>query len=300
MIYGGTVTLQDAGALTGTPGIGVNDAHAGHQRQRPGRHRQPHRTAPPITLNGGILTYAGRAQTARPEPRARTLAQGESVHDFHGGRHGRQLRRPGACQPDACQRRHHQLQHGGRPNGASGLIGTQRPRADHRPERHDLTNNIIGPWAIDLRDFASYVPGLGVGALNAAGFPGYSNTSLITGTWLPTDNVKLTIATATTVPMAASTTINTLNVAYSANATLDLGGNTLTLGSGTLSGGLMFDTGTDATRRHLAERLRDGRQHDLPGRPLPVFPALRAAPPGRDHYRRDRQQHGRRTRPPGL
>ena len=51
-----------------------------------------------------------------------------------------------------------------------------------------------------------------MGPLNAAGFPGYSNTSLTPSTWLPTDNVKLTITTATTASMTANTTINTLNV----------------------------------------------------------------------------------------
>ena len=129
-------------------------------------------------------------------------------------------------------------------NIASGLIGSS-----NRVEIAGMTttDNIIGPWAISSRDFASYILGLGVGALNQTGFPGYSNTSVNTATWLPTDNVKV-LAAGGTVTLAGNTTVNTLNVGpYTASSTIALNGNTLTLGNGTLSGGLMFETGTDAT-----------------------------------------------------
>ncbi|MFN9953690.1 MAG: hypothetical protein ACK55I_11365, partial [bacterium] len=54
-----------------------------------------------------------------------------------------------------------------------------------------LTNNLIGPWAVVDREFASYIPDLGVGRLNQTGFAGYSINTL-TGTPLATDNIRAT------------------------------------------------------------------------------------------------------------
>jgi hypothetical protein len=39
-----------------------------------------------------------------------------------------------------------------------------------------LTNNILGPWAIVDREWASYDSTFGVGQLNQNGFAGYSGT----------------------------------------------------------------------------------------------------------------------------
>ena len=87
------------------------------------------------------------------------------------------------------------------------------------------------------REFASYIPVLGVGGLNTAGFAGYSTNTLATGT--SSDNIRIT---ATPAALIADTVINTLNISYGgANTTVNLGGKTLTL----QGGGLILGSNTD-------------------------------------------------------
>jgi autotransporter-associated beta strand protein len=244
-LYGGGLTLQDAGELTGTSGISVNGGAtlAINDNGLAGISNRLGNAA--INLNSGVITYAGRAQTPSVENLgAVALAQGESFITSSNGGTGVNSADLVLASLTPTHDATIDFSSVAGSSGASGQLGNSG-----RVQISGLsnTNNIIGPWAITLRDFASYLPGQGVGALNAAGFAGYSNTSLTTSTWQPTDNVKLAIAAATTAAMTANTTINTLNVSYSANPTIDLGGHTLTLGNGTLSGGLMFDTGTSTT-----------------------------------------------------
>ena len=71
--------------------------------------------------------------------------------------------------------------------------------------------NLFGKWAVVDREFASYIPVLGVGALNAPGFAGYSSNflnRLPTPGSAPTENIRTTLSTA----LAVDTTINTLAV----------------------------------------------------------------------------------------
>ena len=243
-ISGGTVTLQDAGVLANTPSITVNAATLSMADN--GLAGISNRLgSAPVTLNGGVLNYTGRAQTASVESVAAvTLGSGESfITSTAGGTNlnSADLMLAGLTPTNDATVDFSSVAGS---TGASGLIGSS-----NRVQIAGMTNtdNIIGGWAVTLRDFASYLPTLGVGPLNQTGFAGYSNVSQATSTWQPTDNVKLTSPTTT---MTASTTINTLNVAYSVNSTLDLGGNTLTLGAG----GLMFDTGAS----NVVVSLQDG------------------------------------------
>ena len=70
-----------------------------------------------------------------------------------------------------------------------------------------LTNNLIGPWAVVDREFASYIPGLGVGRLNQTGFAGYSINAL-NGTGANAPQVTDNIRTSTNVgPLFANRTL---------------------------------------------------------------------------------------------
>jgi autotransporter-associated beta strand protein len=95
--------------------------------------------------------------------------------------------------------------------------------------------NLLGPWAVVGREFASYIPTLGVGALNQTGFAGYSPNYLNLQP-LATDNIRAILS----IPgLTADTTVNTLAVnTLTANAnaaiTIDLGGKKLTLAGGGL------------------------------------------------------------------
>jgi autotransporter-associated beta strand protein len=74
-----------------------------------------------------------------------------------------------------------------------------------------LTNHLIGGWALFERDFASYTPGTGVGALNGVGYAGYSPNSINTGT--ATDNIRMTYPGATSTGTVGS---NLLTIASTA------------------------------------------------------------------------------------
>ena len=102
-----------------------------------------------------------------------------------------------------------------------------------------LTNNLIGGWAVFEREFASYIPGQGVGALNTQGYAGYSPNLINDG--VVTDNIRFT-NTGTTL-LTGNRTINSLAMVVSGVTALDLGGNTLTVASG----GVIASNGTDNT-----------------------------------------------------
>ena len=144
-IYGGTLTLQDAGALPSTPSIAVNygtlaindNGLAGStSRTRRGR-RSPSAAA--------CLTYAGRAQTASVRERGRGDPRpGRVVHHFRGGRHRASTPPTCARQPDADQRRHGRLQFGCRQPRRQRPDRQQRPRADRRHDHHQQYHRSLG------------------------------------------------------------------------------------------------------------------------------------------------------------
>ncbi|MEA3209118.1 MAG: hypothetical protein QOE70_2175 [Chthoniobacter sp.] len=110
-----------------------------------------------------------------------------------------------------------------------------------------LTNNMIGGWALAVggtsnnayfntgtAEFASYIPGLGIGALNTAGFAGYDGTTFPTASQ-PTQNIRLTAGGAVT---SGGVVLNSLNLASNQTGAVALTfantGDTLNLGSGGL------------------------------------------------------------------
>ncbi|HYF34356.1 MAG TPA: autotransporter-associated beta strand repeat-containing protein, partial [Prosthecobacter sp.] len=100
-----------------------------------------------------------------------------------------------------------------------------------------LSNNLIGGWATVEREFASYTTATGVGALNTAGYAGYSG-KLINDA-VASDNIRIALPTAGLLTtLTGNRTMNSLNVnapsSTTGNSTLDLGGNILTLASGGL------------------------------------------------------------------
>ncbi len=102
-----------------------------------------------------------------------------------------------------------------------------------------LTNRIIGGWAVFEREFASYSAGMGVGALNTAGFAGYDAAALDAAT--AGDNVR--IATTGTTALTGDRSANTLAIVVAGATTLDLGGSTLRLAAG----GLIAANSADST-----------------------------------------------------
>ena len=244
LINGGTVTLRDYGALTGTSAVDINYAWLNLDNTQAADVADRVGNTIPITLRGGNLTYLGRAQTASAETLgAISLAEGLNVVDVQNGGTGinsavltvASLTRPAGSAAVVI------LGRGSSTIDQNGQIGsTPRMLITAAPS---LSNNIIGPWAIIRRDWAGYIPGLGVGQLNATGFAGYA-TSTLTGSPLSTDNIKITTNASNTL-LTGDTTVNTLNITTTATgATVDLGGFQLTLAGGGLMLGLDGDSQT--------------------------------------------------------
>jgi len=236
-IVTGTVSLRDYGAITGTSGIALN--YASLTLDNTGAANMSGRLGGvPLTLRGGLLTYNGRAQTASTESiGAVSLAQGWNQINAAAGGTGvnsadltlASLTRPVGSNAVV------NFANGGTAT-INGQIGSGQPRV-MVTAAPTLTNNLIGPWAIAAREWASYIPDLGIGQLNATGFAGYAATTLATGS--ATDNIRITGG----VTLTANSTVYTLANRYTATNTIDLGGNTLTL----TGGGLMLATGNDNT-----------------------------------------------------
>ena len=193
-------------------------------------------TAATITLRGGSLAYTnGRTQTETTQTVGPVvLSEGQNLIQAVNGGTGvnsavltlASLTRPGGASstvrfPD---------------NGTLGLIGNSGRIVITAPPT--LSQNLIGGWAVVDREFASYIPVLGVGALSQTGFAGYSTNSLNRQP-LATDNIRATL----NVPgLAVDTTVNTLAVNTNVPAVggvpvatiIDLGGKKLTLAGGGL------------------------------------------------------------------
>ncbi|QOV90342.1 autotransporter-associated beta strand repeat-containing protein [Humisphaera borealis] len=229
LINGGTVSLRDYGSLATTSTIDVSNAsltldntQAAGLSGRLG--------SVPITLRNSTLTYNGRIQTVSTESFGTvTLGGGQNFISVNAGGGGginsatlniASLARPVGSTSTL------------RVNAANGQIGNT---ANLLIGGVSLSNNIIAPWFIQDREWATYIPGLGVAQLNAGGAAGYA-TNALTGAPLTTDNVRATASA--TLGAGGTLSINTfaLNTNAAGTFTVNLNGRTLNvLGGGLIS-----------------------------------------------------------------
>jgi autotransporter-associated beta strand protein len=232
LITGGTLTLNDNGALPNTnQPIDIN--FGGLSLANGNLYDVGNRVSDtaPITLRGGVLTLAGRQQFASSETLGNIiLADGHNAFTTNAGGTNVNsldvtagvLSRTGVTATVRFN--------------ATGQLGSSARLTFSGGT--GLSYNILGPWAIVDREYASYDATYGIGALNGAGFAGYSGTG-INGNPTGTDNVRLAVAGTTT--LLSNTTVNTLTFGQQATATtLDLGGNILT------TQGILFGQVTDS------------------------------------------------------
>ena len=233
LLTGGTMTLNDNGALPGTSqpiDIYFATLSLANGNLYDVADRVSDTAA--ITLKGGNITITGRQQSASSETLGSiTLADAFNVISLTtGGTNVNSLDVTAASLTRTGDTATIRFRAFGQLGNSERLVFTAAPT---------LTNNIIGAWAIVDREYASYDSVMGIGALNGVGYAGYAGNSLNSNP-LATDNIRFT-STGTTL-LAANTTVNTLTFAQQATATiLDLGGNTLTL----QGGGLLLSQGTD-------------------------------------------------------
>ena len=253
VINGGNLLLRDDARLVNTPSVEIN--YGGLYFENGGGTiglADRLNDAAPITLRGGILELRGRQQAASAELLGVvTLAASNSFINVSGS-----ATAGSSTQLDIT--RLNRAVGGGTVNftGANGQIGTSTrvvvrnfngtDLTDPATPNAGLTGGILGGWAIaNTSDFATSIPGLGVAALGANGFPTYSNLTSATNTIAlaaPTDNVNLNAVVAGAVVVAADTTLNSLRMGNvgtngaTANTVDIAAGQTLTL----TSGGLLF------------------------------------------------------------
>ncbi len=231
----GGVTLTDNGALTGTSSITLNYTALNMSSSQGTLTDSPTRlNAAPITLNGGAITLFGRANALSSQSvGAVTLAQGLSflsaAEQSNSGVVSTATLTLASLARTAGSGATVQFAQFYQNNSSAGLgnfnDGSGRFKnivinnlngVSTATGGGGLTNHLIGGWATvtpaffitNVSEFASYIPTLGVGALNGVGFAGYDGTALVANS--PNGNFRIT-GTALAVP-AGGSSINALNI----------------------------------------------------------------------------------------
>ncbi|MDB5320604.1 MAG: Autotransporter-associated beta strand repeat protein [Phycisphaerales bacterium] len=259
---GGT-TLVDSGALTNTSSITINFASLNLNNSTNNNTASMFDSstrlnpATPISLSGGSFNYLGRggvlsSQSIGPV----TLVQGTSIisasnqSNFSAGNAAATLTLASLTRNAANGATIEFAQN--YQNNSSGNLGLQTDGAGRSENiiitaAPTLTNNIIGGWALAVggtsnnayfntgtAEFASYIPGLGVGALNTAGFAGYDGTA-IPAVNQPNQNIRIAAGGAVN---SGGVVLNSLNLASNTTAAVGLtftnSGDVLNLTSGGL------------------------------------------------------------------
>jgi autotransporter-associated beta strand protein len=198
----GALILRDEGALSRTRAIEINRASlhlsnssnsSQHNWLSTSLQEDRLNDAAPVTLRNGYIQLFGRSNGNTRELAGELLpAEGmnyvSSQYALIAGGVGatefvfsRLTRAPDSAAVLGFSSTSGSSPVGGQWGSSSRVVFEQAP---------SITHGIIGPWAYLVREFATYAPGLGVGALGAAGSPAYSSATIATAT--ATDNVKIT------------------------------------------------------------------------------------------------------------
>ncbi|NBN94089.1 MAG: hypothetical protein EBV31_00425 [Verrucomicrobia bacterium] len=226
-LLGGTLTLRDDGALTGTSALTLNYATLAIDNNSNFRIQNNDRLpdAAPITMRGGSLTLQGLYYQAATETiGALTLAQGDNniTLSHAGGTFWSTDLTVASLTRSAGTTFNLTGNNQGLPGNATHLYFTSAPATVNR--------GMLGAWAIyNSTDYLAYNTGLGVGIVGTGGFVGYDpdfGAGKLT---------QVPVQTDTTTTLAANTTSAVLrlagrsanNIAFAATNTvlnLELGG----------------------------------------------------------------------------
>jgi autotransporter-associated beta strand protein len=233
LVSGGNLQVLDQGTLLGTSAITLERAQLTiHNNTTVDLANRISDTAP-ITMKGGTLQFVGHSGLFSGETvGAVTLGNGYNYFAVEDGGGSTYSLATGTLTLASLTQtagsgavlRMNNL-------GELGLLGRSHGRV-MVTSAPTLTNGILGPWAIVDRIFASYDPVYGLGGIDRAGFPGFAGSGLNSAP-LDTDNVYT--SQTGLVPLLANTAVGTLTINIGdADATYDLGGNTLRLRNGGL------------------------------------------------------------------
>jgi len=228
LINGGTVTLQNAGAFSGTSSVTINRATLNLDNNGGSMdvaNRIPAGVG--ITLGGGTLNYTGRTQYASAETLgAITTTDGANtigVTQQTAGVSTAALTLTGSSIGRAAGSTVNFTNSG----GTLGTIGTN-PEILFSSTPTLVGSLLGGAYTVNGTDFASYNPTYGIGALGTTGFAQYS--PLLINNASSSDNVSMATSTGTNLN---SETINSLRVTGATTIGFNAG-QTLTLASGGL------------------------------------------------------------------
>ena len=250
LINGGNILLRDEARLVNTPTVDINAGGGLYFENAASSQNSNDRLndAAVVNLRGGILELRGRPQFATTENvgTVNLLAGNSFINSVAGGTgvNSADLVIANLNRPVGGGTVNFTAATGGLAGSSSRLVFTQINGVSTATVGAGLvggTMGILGGWAvIGTSEFASYIPGLGVGAMGQTGFPAYSNATTTTTTFntaTATDNISLRSGVGT-LAIANDLTINSLHFgnAGGANTVAIAAGKTLTLASG----GLMY------------------------------------------------------------
>jgi len=234
LLNGGTTTLKDGGALSGTTALNLNNATLVLDNTGASDSSSRLPSSLPITSRGGFLQFLGRAQGVSSETIGSfNLTEGVSDINISNGTGGTNINSATLTLSDLVQTSKDATLN---LRGVTGQMGSNPfvlvSTYEGATPAKTNTNNIMGGWAvIGGVDFASYVPTLGVAALNAVGYAGYDSTIIPATTNNPTQNIK--VAAGMPLP-SGGLNLNSLNISGGATFAFVSSSDVLNLTSGGL------------------------------------------------------------------
>ncbi|MEZ5385658.1 MAG: hypothetical protein R3F13_09085 [Prosthecobacter sp.] len=243
LFNGGRTIFQDTASLLNTTSIEISNATlyfaASNNSTEAGSQTNRVSDTAPITMSGAMFQFRNRAALITTETiGAVTLKGGRNIFDFAEGGTGvnqTTFTMASLAREAGSHTTLRFLNIDGTPNDDQQLFISTLNGVATTNIGDGLTNHLIGGWATFEREWASYIPGQGVSALNKEGYAGYSPNLINFGG--ATDNIRIVTPNAGSITtLDGDLTINSLNMQAGASSTdsssLDLNGHTLTLASG--------------------------------------------------------------------
>jgi autotransporter-associated beta strand protein len=236
ILLNSTTNVTDAGSFANITGLTISRATFGIRNDGLFELSNRINDSAPITLQGGALQFYGRANSSVAET-AGVVTLEDAMSTIHVERNATGLSTMNATltglNRNAAKGATLHVTSGNSATGLGAIGNNPHLLISGYTFAGNTTNNILGGWAVvNGAEFATYIDGFGVAALNAPGAPGYSGTTLPAADQ-PSQNIRITASGA--VPTVAGYSLNSLNIVGNANVTFTTATDSLNL----ISGGLL-------------------------------------------------------------
>jgi fibronectin-binding autotransporter adhesin len=237
-VRGGTLQLRDNGALASTAGLNLEFGALNMDNGNLAVSGNRIADANAISTRGGTITLTGvQGQTVTETLGTITVLGGNTTITATPGNTGRSVLTITDLVRAAGS--------GSRVNftginlGFADVGSSQILLTNLNGAAPTLASNLLGGWAVvNGTEFASWTAPKGIGALNSAGYAGYTGTTITAGS-NPAHNIRLTATGA----IGTADTLNSLNMVGDINLTFAAATNTLNI----VSGGLLKSGNTANT-----------------------------------------------------